>query len=153
MPSANDSGPNDRVPRAGAAALALRLSGAGYDEIADTLALPSAEAARVMAEATLAQRAWQDSTGRERMRQENAARIERLLRSVWVKATNPDHPEQLPAVRVARELIDRLCKLWGLDAPSEVVVHAPTQNEIEAWVAGIVTERRSELIELEAPVA
>jgi len=152
MPSAEDVGREDRVPRTGAAALALRLAGAGYDEVADALGMVSAEAARVAAEQTLAHRAWQDSTGREKMRQENSARLERLLRSVWTKATNPADPEHLPAVRAARELIDRHCKLWGLDAPSEIVVHAPTQSEIESWVAGVVSERRSSLSMLEAPV-
>jgi len=96
MPSAEDVGREDRVPRTGAAALALRLAGAGYDEVADALGMVSAEAARVAAEQTLAHRAWQDSTGREKMRQENSARLERLLRSVWTKATNPADPETDP---------------------------------------------------------
>lgn len=152
MPTSDTVGEADRVPRTGAAALALRLAGAGYDEVAEALGMASADAARNAAELTLAHRAWQDATGRERLRQENSARLERLLRGVWTKATNPSDPEHLPAVRAARELIDRHCKLWGLDAPSEVVVHAPTQTEIEQWVAGVVSERRSAFSAIEADV-
>jgi hypothetical protein len=141
-----------RVPRTGAAALALRLAGAGYDEVADALGLPSAQAARNHAEDALAARAWDDVKGRERLRAENSARIERLLRSVWTKATDNDHPEHLAAVKVARELIDRHCKLYGLDAPAEIVIHNPTASEIDAWVAGMIAVTTSELRAMEPDV-
>jgi hypothetical protein len=141
-----------RVQRTGAASLALRLAGAGYDEIADALALPSAEIARAQAETALAARAWDDLEGRKQMRAENAARIERLLRSVWRKATDEDHPEHLLAVRVAQGLIDRHIKLYGLDAPTEVVVHNPTATEIEQWVAGMIAEGTRDLRSMEASV-
>lgn len=143
---------DSHVPRTAAAALALRLAGAGYDEVADALGLTSARVAREHAETALAARAWGDKSGREQLRAENGARIERLLRSVWGKATNPDHPDHLPAIRVARELIDRHCRLYGLDAPSELVVHTPTSNEIESWVAQVVTMRAGDFAELEASV-
>ncbi|HEY6414822.1 MAG TPA: hypothetical protein VIX41_01250 [Acidimicrobiales bacterium] len=141
-----------KVPRTGAAALALRLAGAGYDEVADALGIASAAEAREQAETALAARAWGDHLGREKMRAENGARIERLLRAVWPKATNAEHPEQLPAVRVARELIDRLARLYGLDAPAEVIIHSPTTAEIEAWVAKVVTVESAALAALEADV-
>lgn len=141
-----------RVPRTGAAALALRLAGAGYDEIADALGLPSAGIARDQIEKALEERAWDDAAGRERMRSEAGARIERLLRSVWGKATNPDNPEHLPAVKVARELIDRYVRLYGLDAPTEVIVHNPTAAEIDAWVANVIAASAGDLRAMEAPV-
>jgi hypothetical protein len=141
------------VRRTGAAALALRLSGAGYDDVANALGLASAQSARLAAEEALAARAWDDRDGRVRLRAENGARLERLLRSVWSKATNEDHPEHLPAVRVARELIDRYARLYGLDAPSEVIIHNPTASEIESWVAEMLAESTSTLRAMEAPVA
>jgi hypothetical protein len=139
-------------PRQGAAALALRLAGAGWDEIADALGLVSVAVARETVETALEARAWADSAGRERMRAEASARIERLLRSVWGKATNPDGPEHLPAVKVARELVDRLIRLHGLDAPTEVVIHNPTQAELDAWVAAVIGTASADLRALEAPV-
>ena len=138
--------------RTGAAALALRLAGAGYDEVADALGLSSAQAARDHAERALEARAWDDVEGRDRMRAENGARLERLLRGVWAKATNPDHPEHLAAVKVAREVIDRHCRLYGLDAPSEVIIHTPTATEIDAWVASMIAMSASDLRAMEPPV-
>ena len=138
--------------RVGAAALALRLAGAGYDDVAEALGLANAQVARRMAEEALEARAWDDVQGRDRMRAENGARLERLLRSVWAKATNPDHPEQLTAVKVAKELIDRHCKLYGLDAPQEVVIHTPTATEIDAWVAGMLGSSAAELMAMEPEV-
>jgi hypothetical protein len=138
--------------RTGAAALALRLAGAGYDDVAEALGLPSASLAREHAEAALAARAWDDVKGRDRMRAENGARLERLLRAVWGKATNPDHPESLSAAKVAKELIDRLCRLYGLDAPAEVIIHTPTANEIDAWVSGMVAKSTEDLRAMEPAI-
>lgn len=133
--------------RQGAAALALRLAGAGYDEVADALGFDTAVEARKAAETALEARAWEDVDGRKRLRSECGARIERLLRGVWIKATDPDHPEHLVAVRVARELVDRQVRLYGLDAPQEVVVHSPTAAEIDAWVAAVVSNEPLAAIE------
>lgn len=139
-------------PRSANAALALRLAGASYAEVADALGLTNSQTARDQVEQALAWKAFEDKDGRERMRAENGARLERLLRSVWTKATNPDHEEHLAAVKVARELIDRYCKLFGLDAPSELVIHNPTANEIDNWVASIVGQQTESLRAMEANV-
>jgi hypothetical protein len=144
--------PGERPARTNNAALALRLAGAGYDEVADALGMDSAMAARTAAEEALQARAWDDVAGRERLRAENGARIERLLRAVWQKATNADHPEQLAAVKVAKELIDRHCRLYGLDAPAEVIIHSPTTAEIDAWVAGMISTTAGELLAMEPDV-
>lgn len=141
-----------RPPRTATAALALRLAGASYAEVTDALGLTSVEMARVQVEEALAWRAWEDRDGRERMRAENGARLERLLRSVWAKAMNDEHPEHLPAVKVARELIDRYAKLYGLDAPAEIVIHNPTAHEIDAWVATVVGQNSESLRAMEAAV-
>ena len=138
--------------RQNAAALALRLAGAGYDEVADALGLSNASVARAMAEEALEARAWDNVAGRDRMRAENGARLERLLRSVWSKATQPDHPEHLAAIKVAKEVIDRHCKLYGLDAPTEVVIHTPTANEIDQWVANMIGATVAPMLAMEADI-
>lgn len=138
--------------RTAAAALALRLAGAGYDEVADMLGLPTAAVARRHAEDALEARAWEDVDGRNRLRQENGARLERLLRGVWAKATNPEHPEHLSAVKVAREVIDRHCRLYGLDAPAEIIVHTPTASEIDAWVSSMVSTQSADLRAMEPDI-
>lgn len=141
-----------RVSRSGSAALGLRLAGAGYDEIAETLGYEHAWAAREAVEATLANRALADRDGRERLRAEEGARLLRLLRSVWQKATDTDSPEHLPAVKVAADLIARHTRLYGLDAPSEIVVHSPTAAEIDRWVAALVASTTEPLRAMEVAV-
>jgi hypothetical protein len=137
-----------RPMRQGPAAVALRLAGASYHEIAEALSLSSARLARAAVEETLAAQAV-DPTTREHLRAEEGARLDRLLRGVWAKATDLNHPEHLPAVKVARDLIDRRIRLYGLDAPSEVVVHTPTMLEIDQWVATVTATQLRDLRELE----
>jgi hypothetical protein len=114
------------------AALSLRLSGASWSDIAITLGFPTPRAALVATERALVKQL--SETDREKMRMLAGARLERLMRSVWAKAIDPDSPDQMTAVNRARELIDRHAKLFGLDAPTEIVVHSPTQSELEDWV-------------------
>lgn len=131
-----------------AAAVALRIAGATYQEIADTLEFIDAPAARRAVEEVLAhQAADADPAKRELLRAESATRIDRLLRSVWSKATSPGDLEHLPAVRVALSLIDRRIRLYGLDAPAEVLVHTPTMVEIDAWVAAVTGRDAPKVIE------
>lgn len=121
------------------AAIELRLSGATWSQIAEALGYPTARQALVATEKAL-EKALKDND-RESMRRLAGARLDRLLLSVWSKAIDPAHPDHLLAVSKAREIVDRHAKLFGLDAPTEVVVHTPTQTELEAWVARVVALR------------
>lgn len=134
--------PDENVPRSTdptaiarrqQAATALRLAGASYDEIAQHLGYSSAADAASAVERDL--RDNLPAEGRDQVRDVDGRRIERLLRSVWTKANDPTHVEHLPAVRTALALIDRHARLYGLDAPQEVIVYNPSASEIEAWVS------------------
>lgn len=115
------------------AAVALRIHGANYSEIADTLGYSSARVARLAVERGLAASVGDDD--REQRRHIEGRRLERLLRGVMPKATDEDNPEQVAYVRASLAIIDRHAKLWGLDAPIEVVSYNPTAVELEAWLA------------------
>ena len=143
-----ESRPASVPNRSGRAATALRLAGASYADIAETLGFSSTEKARNAVEQDLALRP-DDEESRTKLRGEEAARIERLLRGVWTKATDPTSPEHLPAARVALALIDRHARLLGLDMPTEVVVYTPTTTEIETWVSQVVSG--SEITTVEEP--
>lgn len=119
------------------AATGLRLAGASWDEIAETLDFDSAAEARRAVMADLAVLGG-DADGRSALRDVEGERLNRLLRSVWVKALDPQNPEHLQAVRTAVSLIDRRAKLYGLDAPDEIIVRTPTTAEIDRWVAEVV---------------
>jgi hypothetical protein len=136
--------------RNAAAAMALKIAGATYEEVAATLGYASEVEARESVERHLAVMARDaDPKVREQQRALAGARIERLMRGVWKKANDPLDPEHLPAARVALALVDRHIRLFGLDAPTEVVVHNPTVQEIDAWVATVLG--RSEHLALEEP--
>lgn len=133
--------------RTGRAAVALRLAGASFSEIADTLSMVDARAARDIVEGELAN-GEQDPQEREALRAEAGARIERLLRGLWQKATDPRDPEHLPAARMALSLVDRHIRLMGLDMPTEVVVYTPTTAEIDTWVAEMLTSAQTPFSEV-----
>lgn len=122
------------------AAVALRIAGATYADIARTLGYTSVTHAREAVERALAQSVGDDD--REKMRFIEGRRLERLLRGLWGKATNEEHEEQLAAARTALAVIDRHAKLYGLDAPTVHAVYSPTQTEMEQWLAGIAERVR-----------
>lgn len=119
------------------AAIQLRLAGSSFDDIATTLGYRSGGIVRMVVERALAQDV--DAAAREQQRELAARRIERLLRSVWPKANDPSSPEHIPAVRAARELIDRHARLYGLDKLPEVVIRTPSDNDLVRWVSDVLS--------------
>jgi hypothetical protein len=115
------------------AALSLRLSGAAWGDIAQAVGYPTPRQAMLAVEKALVRQLNTDDD-RDKMRVVAGARLERLLRAIWGKALNPSDPEQLAAVTKSRELIADYAKLYGLNAPAEVVVHSPSQSDLEDWV-------------------
>jgi hypothetical protein len=115
------------------AALSLSLSGASWSEIAMTLGFPTPRAAKLAVEKALVRQLGTEDD-KVKMRAMAGARLDRLLRGVWAKAIDPVNPEQMVAQSRARELIADHNKLFGLNAPTEMVVHTPTQSELEDWV-------------------
>jgi hypothetical protein len=130
------------------AAIQLKLAGATWEEVAQSLGYPTARTAIVATEKAL-EKQLADAGTRDQMRALAGARLERLIRAVWHKAIDPESPEQLQAVTKAKELVDRHAKLFGLDAPTEVVVHSPTTTELEAWVARIVSHQTAPVEEFD----
>lgn len=126
-------------------ALAMKLAGANWTEIAQTLGYGTPRSALVAVEKALEQAL--DGTDREYMRGLAGARLERLLRSIWPKAIDPEHAEQMIAVSKAREVIADHRRLFGLDAPTEVIVHQPTRVELEEWVAKVVNSTNPPVVE------
>jgi len=122
------------------AAVALRIAGATYADIARTLNYSSVTHARQAVERALASSVGEDD--RDQMRFIEGRRLERLLRSLWHKATDEENDEQLAAARTALAVIDRHAKLYGLDAPTVHAVYSPTATEMEQWLSGIAAQVR-----------
>jgi hypothetical protein len=127
------------------AAIGLKVAGANYSEIADVLGYSSVEQARSAVERGIAATASEDD--RKQQREIASRRLERLLRAIWKKATDEESPEQLSAARTALALVDRHIRLWGSDAPSEMVIYSPAKGEMEAWIESMVKRVRQGLPE------
>jgi hypothetical protein len=122
----------------GSAALQLRLSGASYADIATTLGMATPRAALSAVTRELSRTSEGLVEERDEMRRIESARLDELLVGVMERATNPEDSEHLAAVRTAVTIVDRRIKLYGLDAPAEMVIHTPTQTELDQWVAQMV---------------
>ena len=53
---------------------------------------------------------------------------------------------QADIATAALSIIDRHIRLMGLDAPTEISIHTPTQHEIERWVDGVAQGGASDLL-------
>lgn len=131
------------------AAVQLRKMGADWEEVAQTLGYPTGRAALVATEKAL-EHELKTPESREFMRNLAVERLDTLLRQVMPKALDPDSPDQMVAQQRAREHIMSQAKILGLEAPTEMVVHSPTLNELEAWVAQAMATR-TDGHELEEP--
>ena len=97
-------------------AIELRLAGATYEQIAETLGYSSRAAAYVDIDRALRAALAEQHQEADMLRHQELARIDTLQRSVWDAAMQGD----LRAVDVALRCIDRRCRLLGLDAPQRV---------------------------------
>lgn len=118
------------------AALAYSIAGADWKQVARQCGYPTPRAAKVAVERMLEKRL--DAMDKEHLRLMVSARLDTLLRTVWGKATDSDDDQQLPAAKVARELIADYRRVWGVDAPQEILVTSPTQRDIDEFVAGVL---------------
>lgn len=148
----DDSGHNSgrQVVRArdrkAAAAIEMSVEGYTWSEVAEVLGYPTARHALLATERWLEQN-LQDRESRDHLRRMASDRLQRLTRSVWGKATDPEHPEHLMAVGKARDLLTDFVKLHGAAAPTEVTVHSPSEAEIDALVGKVVATQVPQLEE------
>jgi len=127
----------DRASRA-ESAVALKIAGANYTQIAKALDYAHPALARQAVEQALSTSVHEEDRKAQRLL--SSARIEALLRSVWPRANDSRDPDHLGYMRGALALIDRHAKLWGLDAPIEIVSYTPTQVEYQAALDSIVQQ-------------
>ncbi len=113
--------------------LTLWTSGANYAEIATALGVRSPAAVQVAVERALGEMV-DDNTDRTKQRRRMSLVLDRLMKGVMPKAVNPENPEQLQAVRTMISLVERYSRLNNLDAPQEVTVHMPGQEEFATFI-------------------
>lgn len=115
------------------AVLTLWTSGANFAEIAAQLGMRSPAAVQIAVERALSEMA-DDNTDRPKQRRRMSLMLDRLMKAVMAKAVDPNNPEQLQAVRTEIALIERYSRLNNLDAPAEITVHMPGQEEFVTFI-------------------
>lgn len=131
-------------------ALALRLSGASYTDIAKVCDYSSAYHARMAVERVLAASA-DSPEDRDKMRVLTDRRLNRLLQSVMGKAVDPKDPNHLAYNARALALIDRTAKLWGVDAPVQVSV-TPADSYIHEYAQRLLGKMDEDKEAVEADI-
>lgn len=137
-------GDSEDSPTRAAAAVAMKIDGAGYSDIARVLEYSSAQRARLAVEEAIgAQAGTPDQI--EHVRWVNSRRLERLLASMMKRATNPGDPDHLAYARMVVVIIDRHLKIWGADAPQKLdVTYSPAAGEIERWAMQMASQVHGE---------
>ncbi len=116
-------------------ALALVIYGASYTKAARIAGYSSAFRCKQAVERVLAQDA-RSTLDRDKMRVLTEKRLNKLLQSVMAKALDPDDPQHLPYNARAFALVDRIGKLYGVDAPQQFQITA-TDERIAQYVGTI----------------
>lgn len=130
-----------------AAALQLRIDGAGWGDIAKVLDFDTPADARQAVEYALALES-KSTEDIEQIRFLEARRMERILTSLMRRATSPNDPDHLAYARTAMVVIDRHAKLYGADAPQQLnVTYNPAAGQIEQWVAAMARQVHGEIQE------
>lgn len=117
-----------------AKAVAMRLAGADYETIAQKLGYYNRGAAYNDINRALEANVAEQRRSAEILRQEELQRLDRLQAGAWMAAASGD-PK---AIDVVLKIIDRRCKLLGLDAPvrHEVI----TLDAVDAEIARLNAE-------------
>jgi hypothetical protein len=123
-------------------ALALRIAGTSYTNIAKALGYASATRARLAVERVLAASA-DSPEDRDQQRVLADKRLNRLLQSTMGKAVDTKDPDHLAYNARALAITDRIMRLWGVDAPTQVAI-TPTDEHLQQYVAHMMTLARKE---------
>lgn len=116
------------------AALALWTAGANYGDIATQLHFRSPTIAMMAVERALSEMV--DDTGdRSKLRRRMSLTLDRFLKAITPKAIDAEHPEQLAAVRTGLSIVERYSRLNGLDAPIDVNVNMPDNDQFQRFIA------------------
>lgn len=128
---------NPERTRSQAAAVML-VSGADFATIAQVMDFPSQDAARLAAEKALADSF--DSWDKAALKKVLTGRLEALWRVAYSRASNDRYAAKEAATGNALKIIDRLTKMYGVDEPTQVVMHSATSAQINEWVARVTAK-------------
>lgn len=144
-----------RSERSVKAAVAARIAGASYVEIAEMFDYKNPQTARHAVEAAMAG-AYEDGDDIAALRGMTMARLETLLRSLGPKALSDkvvktvkgekvteENVEHLAYARTYLSVVDRIAKLHGLDAPQVHRFETPDAARLNEVMAVLVQSRNA----------
>ena len=133
------------------AAVALRLAGAPYTDIAESLAYATAADAQRAVESLLA--ATVEAEDLASTRNLYNQRLNRLLQSYWPRALNPKDPKQIEYGNMVLKIEERRARLMGTDAPTKHEVYTPTAEQITEQVkvltANVIMPVEADIVDAE----
>lgn len=132
------------------AAVSMFLFGASYTDIKNRLGYSSAHRARIAVERALAESADSDED-RDRARLVVRKQLRRLLAAHMPQAVDVKNPNQLAYSARSLALIDRLAKLDGVDAPTQIQISA-SDDQIREYVELIMPMARADNEVIEADI-
>lgn len=133
------------------AAVAMKIAGASYVEIAQTLEYRTPAAARMAVEQGLAS-TIEDEDDLRAVRKMSSARLEALMKSLAPNALHPKiidpldkdgrrmvaNPDHLPYAREFLRVVDRHIRLHGADAPQLIGLVNPNAEQFEQVIGALV---------------
>lgn len=129
--------------------LDLRMAGATFAQIATTVGYTDRSAARKAYLRALDAEVSLKAEDRAAWRQEQAARLDRLVRSLWSAALGGD----VKAHAAINRHLERQARLLGLDAPTRITVDDALTTEIEGMLdemARLEREAAAKALEVQA---
>lgn len=132
------------------AAVALFLFGASYTEIKNQLGYSSAHRARNAVERALAASADSEDD-RDKARTIIRKQLRRLLAAHMPQAVDVKHKEQLAYSARTLAIIDRLAKLDGADAPTQIQI-TPNDQYIQEFLETVIPMAKADQDQIEADI-
>lgn len=132
------------------AAVALFVFGASYTDIKNKLGYSSAHRAKNAVERALAASADSEDD-RDKARTVIRKQLRRLLAAHMPQAVDPKNPNQLPYSARTLAIIDRLAKLDGADAPTQIQI-TPSDQYIQEFLEVIVPMANADKDQIEADI-
>lgn len=132
------------------AAVALFVYGVSYTEIKNKLGYSSAHRARIAVERALAASADSEDD-RDKARVVIRKQLRRLLAAHMPQAVDVKNPNQLAYSARTLAIIDRLAKLDGADAPTQIQISA-SDSEILHFVEMLMPEAKKDQDVIEADI-
>lgn len=130
-----------------AAALQLRIDGAGFGDIAKVLEFKDAREARDAVDRALASEPT-EMVDIERVRTLESRRIDRILMSLMKRATNPKDPDHLAYATRALAAIKQQTDLHGAQAATKVdITYNPSAQQLDAWVSRVAAASHGQIEE------